>query len=241
MLRSRKIIFVDSFFIEKLCSKGSELSNIPDGTYNYDGVKHWGKRFLKEANPMQLDAIVFFQNMQKSHWNLIVVRPKDYTIDSLDSMAMNNEVILVMIYRWLYDEIYFNYPDTLDLFKKKEWKLNDKTTMQRQQNGSDCGVFSVAWAIGISEHLNLYNMGQRSMDNARKRMLMVLLNKKMIDDISEPTDYTDAMNPDFLFVDTEMQEDDEPVVLPEIIGTDDENEEELDTSPVPITTKTLRH
>ena len=98
MPRSRKIIFVDSFFIEKLCSKGSELSNIPDGTYNYDGVKQWGKPFLKEANPMQLDAIVFFQNMQKSHWNLIVVRPKDYTIDSLDSMAMNNEVILVMIY-----------------------------------------------------------------------------------------------------------------------------------------------
>ena len=68
---------------------------------------------------MQLDAIVFFQNMQKCHWNLIVVRPKDYTIDSLDSMAMNNEVILVMIYRWLYDEIYFNYPNTLDLFKKR--------------------------------------------------------------------------------------------------------------------------
>ena len=49
--------------------------------------------------------------------------------------------------------------------------------MQRQQNSSDCGVFSVAWAIGISEHLNLYNMGQRSMDNARKRMLMVLLKR----------------------------------------------------------------
>jgi hypothetical protein len=46
--------------------------------YDYNAVEKWGAATLgKDTNPMDYDLIIFFNNDNDQHWNLIVLSPKD--------------------------------------------------------------------------------------------------------------------------------------------------------------------
>jgi Ulp1 family protease len=120
---------------------------------DYNAVKKWGAATLgKDTNPLDYDLIILYNNDDDQHWNLIVLSPKDRVIEQLDSMSHVYHRNLEAVYQWFYDALSFRFPTSVrDVFhnKQTEWKFYSGRFENLQKNGSDCGVFTIAWAIAL--------------------------------------------------------------------------------------------
>ena len=101
-------------------------------------VKRFGKRAnIMGANLLQCE-IVFVPVCHGSHWTLLVAYPMARVVEYYDSLGGGGARYLTMALAWLADELG-------PLFVESEWTTRVEQSPQ-QDNGRDCGVFTVTTA-----------------------------------------------------------------------------------------------
>jgi hypothetical protein len=166
-----------SYFMNKVLDRFNDDVN-KRFIYDYNAVKKWGAATLgKDTNPLDYDLIIFFNNDDDQHWNLIVLSPKDRVIEQLDSMSHGYHRNLEAVYKWFYDELSFHFPTSVrEVFhnKQNEWKFYTGRFENLQKNSCNCGVFTIAWAIALVKGLNLKQVDQRSVTTTRMNLLSLI-------------------------------------------------------------------
>ena len=101
-------------------------------------VKRFGKRAnIMGGNLLQVE-IVFVPVCHGSHWTLLVAYPMARVVEYYDSMGGDGKRYLQMAVEWLAEELG-------ELFVESEWTTRTEQSPQ-QNNGRDCGVFTVTTA-----------------------------------------------------------------------------------------------
>ena len=142
--------YFSSFFIAKLfCDKG---------VYDYAQVARWSKKFdvfekQKVLIPLHLS--------HQLHWVMMVIFIQKKEIHFYDSMSGNGHQYLHVVLKWLVDEALSKKQTVLD---PAEWKLIDEEhDVPQQQNGYDCGVFTIMCADHLSDNLPISSYRQSEM------------------------------------------------------------------------------
>ena len=105
-------------------------------------VERWAGR-VGLGGKQFLDAkIVLFPICDGSHWRLLAVKPKERTIEYLDSLGWDGAKYVTKLREYLQNEL-------KDLYVAEEWKVEVLQRSVRQVNGSDCGVFVVLNALVV--------------------------------------------------------------------------------------------
>ena len=132
--------YFNSFFVSKL---------LENGQYDYAKVRRWSKKF----DVFTLDRVFMPINLNNTHWVMSVVYVQKKEVHYYDSMSGSGKRYLEAILRWLTDEAREKKQFTLDPL---EWKLIDREKgVPQQQNGYDCGVFSIVCADYLTDYLPL--------------------------------------------------------------------------------------
>lgn len=145
--------YFNSFFMSKL---------MENGQYTYGNVKRWSKKF----DVFAMDRIFMPINLNNSHWVMSVAYVQRREIHYYDSMTGNGERHLKAILRWLGDESQDKKKCPLDTHG---WRLVDgQHDVPQQNNGYDCGVFSIICADFLSDGLPLeYSQSEMSTNRLR--------------------------------------------------------------------------
>lgn len=153
--------YYNSFFMNKLMDSG-------DGTYNYNNVKRWSKKFnifrkLKVFCPI---------NLKNTHWTMLVMYLQEKRIEYYDSMGSRGTRYLNGALQYLQDE---SIKVNESSFNPDEWELTSTTHhVPQQENGFDCGVFSIMYADFITDNLPL-SFSQEDMPFYRKKICANIL------------------------------------------------------------------
>jgi Ulp1 family protease len=153
----------DVFGEEEMDVEGDQAAALlENGQYNYGNVKRWSKKF----DVFALDRVFMPVNLSNTHWTLLVAYIQRKEIHYYDSMSGSGERHMKAVLRWLTDEAREKKQMTLD---PAEWKLVDREKdVPQQQNGYDCGVFSVICADYLSDSLLLRYSQEEMPDNRIK-------------------------------------------------------------------------
>jgi sentrin-specific protease 1 len=117
--------------------------------YDYPGVKRWTKKF----DVFSYDKIFFPINIRNFHWTLLVVYVQEREIIYYDSMNGAGGIYLKRFMQWVKDEAREKKGMAID---ENDWTLRSQLrSVPQQNNGCDCGVFSIICADFISDDLPL--------------------------------------------------------------------------------------
>jgi hypothetical protein len=108
----------------------------------YPGVARWAARF-QLAGEQYLDAdLLLYPICDGGHWRLLVVKPKDRTIEYLDSLGWDGSKYVKQLKDYLAAEL-------KEAWNEEDWTVLSKQRSTPQVNGSDCGVFAVLNALAL--------------------------------------------------------------------------------------------
>jgi hypothetical protein len=134
-------------------------------------IVRWAPRFHL-GKEQYLDAdLILYPICEIGHWRLLVVKPKDRTIEYLDSMNCDGTVYINDLKGYLATEIGAAWVED-------EWTvLNPKNQRSVQQiNNKDCGVFTVLNALALVRGEDLTKvLASNGMFDARERIAISLL------------------------------------------------------------------
>ena len=153
--------YYSSFFMTKLMDSG-------DGSYNYNNVKRWSKKF----NIFQKQKVFCPINVKNTHWTMLIMYIQEKKIKYYDSMASKGTRYLNGALRYLHDESIKTSESNFDPY---EWELiSTGDQIPQQENGFDCGVFSIMYADFITDDLPLI-FSQDQMPMFRKKICANIL------------------------------------------------------------------
>ena len=148
--------YYNSFFMNKLMDSG-------DGSYCYDNVKRWSKKF----NIFEKNKIFCPINLKNTHWTMLVIYVQEKKIKFYDSMASKGTRYLNGALQYLQDESIKRNGANFNL---NEWELISTTDkVPQQENGFDCGVFTIMYADFITDDLPL-KFSQNEMPLFRRKI-----------------------------------------------------------------------
>ena len=112
-------------------------------------------------------------NLSNTHWTLLVIFMAKKEIHYYDSMSGDGKKYLEGMKKWLIDE----YLDKKKgEFNIENWILIDREKhVPQQQNGVDCGMFSIVCADFLSDDLPL-DYAQQDMPFFRKKIAAAVIN-----------------------------------------------------------------
>lgn len=160
--------FFNSFFISKLLQiDGKE-------EYDYKGVRRWSKKF----DTFALDKVFAPVNISNSHWAMLIIYVQKKEIHYNDSMSGSGSRYLNAARRWVVDEAKDKKGVDLD---PSEWKLvSSSRHVPQQENGYDCGVFSIINADFASDNLP-FRYTQGHMPYFRRKICNDILKGSLVD------------------------------------------------------------
>lgn len=163
----RKSHFFSSMFMDKLMNVGNNKG------YEYANVRRWSRKF----DIFEMDKVVFPINISNSHWTLAVLFVQEKRICYYDSMNGNGDRYLTALRCWLVDEAQNKKQMNLD---GQEYTLigSVENNVPQQNNGSDCGVFTIMAADFLSEDIPL-KYSQRYMPMLRNKIGAAILNTRV--------------------------------------------------------------
>jgi sentrin-specific protease 1 len=135
--RRRSHIF-NSFFMEKLVEDC--------GRYNFDGIKRWSKKF----DVLELDKVIIPINISNCHWTLGAIFVQKKEIHYYDSMGSTGQKYLDAMWQWVFDEV---KAKKRILLNKSEWTILPVPETPQQNNGTDCGVFTIISADFLMDNM----------------------------------------------------------------------------------------
>lgn len=134
------------------------------------GVSRWAARFHL-AGKQYLDAdVLLYPICDAGHWRLLAVKPKERTIEYLDSMGWPGDHFIQTMKEYLASEL-------KELYVEEEWTVLEKQRSSQQLNGSDCGVFTLLNSLALlrGEETNRV-LACNGMLEARERIAVTLMN-----------------------------------------------------------------
>lgn len=155
--KHRRSHYFNSFFMNKLL--------LVDGKeeYDYKGVRRWSKKF----DTFAMDKVFVPINISNSHWTMLIIYVQRKEIHYNDSMSGSGKRYLLAARQWVIDEGKDKKGLELD---PSEWKLvSGNRAVPQQENGFDCGVFSIMSADFASDDLE-FRYSQRDMPHFRKKI-----------------------------------------------------------------------
>jgi hypothetical protein len=173
---TRKLAVFDTQFTKLILKMPEESA---DWFYVYEkGVGYAEKRLLGES-PIKFDCLLFPKEINRNHWTIMAIIPKQLLIVCLDSLSQGSVQDARTIFRWLCDKIKYKHPaDAKTLFQPYQqnlgWKYTMDTELTVQSDGFNCGVFMVGYF-----HCLLFGMNPRHVTPA----LMAEYRKRIFDDL----------------------------------------------------------
>jgi hypothetical protein len=152
-----KVIAHNSFFYKNIATHGPQ------------SVSRWMKRKKAEGRKLLEVETVLIPVNNASHWTIIVVSPKERTIEYLDSFSGASKVFIKHTKEWLAAELGNDWIE-------EEWRVL-QTRSAEQLNGWDCGVFLVTNAECVTGGLMTDSYDWQDMGTQRQRIAAVLLNR----------------------------------------------------------------
>ena len=169
------VAFFTSFFITKLFQEGM-AENEGGGAFLYHGVKKWKKILKRPINEM--DTLIFFRNQSNMHWLVYVIFIGQKTIQEFDSLSggQGDKEVLKGLYKWLEIEM----KEVGIILEESEWNLYppDIENTPQQNNGNDCGIFMLLFAVCIAQGLPLNLVTNDRVATARRLLIHHFLQKE---------------------------------------------------------------
>mmetsp|Transcript_34601 Transcript_34601/g.82067 ORF Transcript_34601/g.82067 Transcript_34601/m.82067 type:complete len:516 (-) Transcript_34601:165-1712(-) len=172
-IRFPKCHFFSSFFYCKLYSD--------TGSYNFSGVRRWTREarlrsMLQESRSILECDKVFVPIHKPSHWCMAVIDLTKRTLCYYDSLHGRDAKCLECLARYIEDEAKDKNGDVLDT---SGWPRLFPSSIPRQRNGFDCGMFAVKFADYESRGCD-FNFSQEHMPYFRKRMVCELMRMSVV-------------------------------------------------------------
>lgn len=169
-----RVHFFNSFFYTKLSGDGGT------GGYNYKNVSRWLKR--SKADIAALDKIVLPVHVGHNHWCLAVINLQQRRFEYYDSLGGSNPECLRFLRRYVVDEL--TAQSVGGAAKAKELAVDswlDLTVkgIPQQNNGSDCGVFTMIFANYLAEN-RPFDFTFRDMPYFRRRIALEIAAQKVL-------------------------------------------------------------
>ncbi|KAJ6637597.1 Sentrin-specific protease 1 [Pseudolycoriella hygida] len=155
-----KVYAMNTFFIQRLFSGG------------YSAVKRW----TKKVDLFACDIIPVPVHVGGIHWCMAIINMKEKTIKYYDSMGGPNNKVLSALEDYLREESLDKRKVAFDL---SGWSKENVTNNPRQQNGSDCGVFSCMTAEFICRNRPII-FSQQHMSYFRQKMVLEICTGKLL-------------------------------------------------------------
>lgn len=157
---SPKVYAMNTFFIPKLLQSG------------HAGLRRW----TRKVDIFSFDIIPVPVHVGEVHWCMAVIHFKNKTIQYYDSMGRPNNRVLEALEKYIKEE-------SLDKknanFDTSDWRKESMLNCPKQENGSDCGVFSCMFAEFITRNSPI-SFGQQHMQYFRQKMMFEIVNGKLI-------------------------------------------------------------
>jgi len=156
----------NSFFFTKLLE--------PEGRngYSHAAVKRWSKKVKRvDGNIFRLSKLIIPVNVSNVHWTCAAVDFERKSIQYHDSMGGRGTEYVQALRQYLVDEA-AKFPEVQ--MNVDEWTLQYGSRQDPQQNnGSDCGVFTCAFAFCLCEDKPLA-FSASDMVTIRKRLALII-------------------------------------------------------------------
>ncbi|KXT09144.1 hypothetical protein AC579_5821 [Pseudocercospora musae] len=134
------------------------------------GIGRWSRRKHIAGEKLFQCERIFFPCSTGAHWNLIIISPKERTIEFLDSSHGTRSNWFKIAREWLAMELGSKYD-------AEEWKEGSAKS-QTQLNLDDCGVFTCINALASAEGKDFSEVpAVRDMPLARRFIVGVLVNE----------------------------------------------------------------
>ena len=165
--------FLPHFFYTRLTNVGHSNPDI-EFTYDYQAVRTWAKRKLGKGKKVSdMNTLVVFRNPNGNHWVCYVIFLKKKFIQEFDSMGGGDVQALKNLYRWLHDSMKSEGQQELT---PTDWCLyTARSEAPRQENGYDCGLFTIMSSLCIANDLALNLVHQSMMETARCQLWLYLM------------------------------------------------------------------
>ncbi|KAG8191804.1 hypothetical protein JTE90_026835 [Oedothorax gibbosus] len=135
------------------------------------------KRWSRNEDIFSYDLVCFPLNLDMVHWALCVVDNRDKTVKFYDSMAgSRHEHVTVPIRNYLIAEMQNKKGITMPT---DEYTCIGVKNLPQQQNGSDCGMFTLKYAEYITRDAPI-TFNQEHIPYFRRRMALELLNHELM-------------------------------------------------------------
>ena len=132
-----------------------------------DSVKRWASKAKIGGKNLENVEKIFIPVHEGSHWTLLVVSPVLKTIEYFDSLGGAPDRYVANTKAWLAQEMG-------RAWKEADWEVIDSTS-PRQNNGKDCGVFTVTTAKMVVLGVDPMAYGCEDIPLQRKRMVAELI------------------------------------------------------------------
>ena len=178
--RTTPNLFFTSMLYTKVLCEGDNCEN---------GVLTWGTKkcetYIGEGtNIFQTNKIFFPINHHNAHWALVQADMEQHVLSYYDSLGTDDankptgsglgQQALSAILKYLRHEHMQVYKSEL----QSTWTIVDESNkIPQQSNGSDCGVFTIAYADLLSVDESLKSIKPKKMNDTRNRIKFCLYKK----------------------------------------------------------------
>jgi len=172
-----KVFIMNSFFWPLLYNKG---------VYTYKNIRRWTKKSkLKKIGVdsiFDLDKFLFPVHVNKTHWSAGVINFKRKRIEYYDSLGGCHDKFFKFCRRYVFDECRDKRGEKITLNEFEDYCPQD---VPHQNNGSDCGVFTLKfleWACECRDPRNIGGFSQEHMQYFRRRTLLEIIQGNLLEE-----------------------------------------------------------
>lgn len=155
-----KVYAFSTFFLPRLTASG------------HAGVRRW----TRKVDVFAYDIIPVPVHVGGVHWCMAIIDFRDKSIRYYDSMLSKNPTVLNTLSDYLVDESRDKKGVPYDM---SGWVCESLTNIPRQNNQSDCGVFSCAFAETITRNRPI-KFSQQNMPYMRLKMVLEICQGQLI-------------------------------------------------------------
>ncbi|PIC39371.1 hypothetical protein B9Z55_011081 [Caenorhabditis nigoni] len=175
-----------NFYLQLICDRSTNDSKYPKtyafNTFFYTNVQTKGyasvKRWTRKVDIFSHDILLIPVHLGM-HWCMAVVDIPEKKIEFYDSLYDGNTQVLPALKSYLASESMDKKKQAFDF---SGWTIRQMEDIPRQQNGSDCGVFSCQFGEWASRR-TLPRFTQKNMPYYRKRMAYEIVSQKLLSSI----------------------------------------------------------
>ena len=144
----------------------------------YDNVKRWARRAkIGGKDLLDVEWVFIPVNHGGAHWTLAVVSPVRKTIEYFDSMHGQAASVMATVCSWIKGELGSAYVEEEWIFRDDESGTHTgRGKGPTQNNGSDCGVFTITTAKMLTLGIDPLAVQASDMPLQRRRIVAELMN-----------------------------------------------------------------